>query len=82
MQKNIKVKISDKFWSPKLKIFREVTLPDTLNKLERDGAVENFNKVIVGSGRHEICPWHDGLLHETIRGAADYLAQERNEVIA
>ena len=81
MSKNIKVNINDKFWSPKLKIFREVTLPDTLNKLEQDGAVENFKKVISGSGRHEICPWHDGLLYETIRGASDYLAQARDENI-
>ena len=81
MVKNIKVNIDDKFWSPKLKTFREITLPDTFNKLERDGAVENFKKVIEGSGRHKICPWHDGLLYETIRGASDYLAQKRDEII-
>lgn len=83
MQKNIKINyaINDNFWSPKLKTFRNVTLPDTLNKLEKDGAIENFKKVIAGSGRHKICPWHDGLLYETIRGAADYLAQSRDEII-
>jgi DUF1680 family protein len=82
MEKNIKINyINDGFWSPKLKTFREVTLPDTFDKLIGDGALENFEKVINNSGSHKICPWHDGLLYETIRGAADYLSRERDEAL-
>lgn len=66
--------IKDEFWNPKLKTFFEVTLNDTFNKLERDGVLENYQNLIEGKlDTHKGCPWHDGLLYEAIRGAADYL---------
>lgn len=70
------VRIDDAFWNPKLKTFFEVTLPDTFNKFDKDGTIENFQDVIDGKrNTHRCCPWHDGLLNETIRGAADYIAR-------
>ena len=69
-------RIRDSFWDPKLRTFFDVTLPDTFNKFEKDGTLENFRDVIAGkTGTHRACPWHDGLLYETIRGAADYYAR-------
>lgn len=77
---NGSVKIDDAFWSPKLKTFFEVTLKDTFNKLEKDGAIENYQNVIDGKlNTHKGCPWHDGLLLETIRGAADYLKRGESD---
>lgn len=68
------VKIDDKFWGPKLDTFFRVTLPDTFTKLEKDGTLENYQNLIDGHlNTHKACPWHDGLLLESIRGASDYI---------
>ena len=65
------VRIDDAFWSPKLRTFFDVTVPDTFDKLEKDGVIENYRSLIAGNlGTHKICPWHDGLLLEAIRGMA------------
>jgi len=68
------VRIDDAFWTPKLRTFFDVTLPDSFDKFEKDGTLQNFQDVIDHRhGTHRARPWHDGLLFETIRGAADYL---------
>ncbi|QGQ95446.1 glycoside hydrolase family 127 protein [Paenibacillus psychroresistens] len=69
------VKISDKFWAPKLKVLREVSIKDILDKFESDGAFRNFDFVREGKGGYHCGePWFDGLIYETIRGVADILA--------
>ncbi|NLG25395.1 MAG: hypothetical protein GX558_08560 [Clostridiales bacterium] len=68
------VRISDDFFGPRLDTLYHVTLPDTFDKLEADGALENYEHLISGTGGHRGCPWHDGLLLETIRAAGDYLS--------
>ena len=77
------VRIEDTFWSPKLRTFFDVTLTDTFDKFEKDGTLDNFRDVIQGKKHtHRACPWHDGLLYESIRGAADYFARgEKNEAL-
>src|SRR5260370_27111234 len=66
-----RVGIDDPFWSPRLGLWRSVTLPDVLNKLEKDGALRNFEAVRDGvKARHGGPPWEDGLLYETMRAAA------------
>ena len=71
--------IDDDFWSPKLKVWREVTIPDCFAKFEKDGALTNFDKVRDGiSGKHNGPPWYDGLIYEMIRGCADFLAVRRD----
>ncbi len=71
---NGSVRIDDPFWTPKLRTFFDITLPDSFDKLEQDGAIENYENLIAGNlHTHKACPWHDGLLLETIRGASDYL---------
>jgi DUF1680 family protein len=72
------VVIEDEFWSPKLKVWREVTIPDCFAKFEKDGALTNFDKVRDGTaGKHSGPPWYDGLIYEMIRGCADFLAVQR-----
>jgi hypothetical protein len=44
------VQIEDEFWSPKLKVWREVTIPDCFAKFEKDGAIANFDKIRDGVG--------------------------------
>lgn len=70
------VTITDEFWSPKLKVWQEVTIHDCFNKFENDrgGALNNFDKVRDGQkGGHAGPPWYDGLIYEMIRGSADFL---------
>ena len=69
------VQIEDSFWSPKRKVWQEVTIPDCFAKFEKDGALANFDKIREGkAGEHGGPPWYDGLIYEMIRGAADFLA--------
>jgi DUF1680 family protein len=76
------VAIEDEFWSPKLKVWREVTIPDCFAKFEKDGALTNFDKVRDGTGgEHGGPPWYDGLIYEMIRGCADFLAAERDPAL-
>src|ERR1022692_4524155 len=67
------VQIDDAFWSPKFEVWREVTIPDCFDKFDRDGTLENFDKVRDGKGEHRQAPWFDGLLYEMIRAASDFL---------
>jgi len=69
------VQLDDEFWAPRMKLWREVTIPDCLDKFEKDGALANFDKVRDGTGgEHGGPPWYDGLIYEMIRGSADFLA--------
>ncbi len=71
------VVVDDGFWSPKLDLWRRVTLPDALGKFEKDGAFENFDRVAHGeTDGHAGYPWFDGLVYEMIRAASDFLAAE------
>jgi DUF1680 family protein len=75
------VVIDDGFWSPKLKVWREVTIPDCFEKFENDrgGAIKNFDWVRDGkTGMHAGPEWYDGLIYEMIRGSADFLAAGRD----
>jgi DUF1680 family protein len=69
------VTIDDPFWSPKIQLWREVTLQDCFEKFDHDGAFTNFDRVRDGqSGGHGGPPWYDGLVYEMIRPSADFLA--------
>ncbi len=83
------IKVKDPFWSPKLELWSTVTANDVLNKFEGQhvhdaevpedhDAIHNFDRVARGErgiGKHAGFPWFDGLVYETIRGIADFLAQ-------
>jgi DUF1680 family protein len=69
------VTIDDPFWSPKIQLWRQVTLQDCFEKFDHDGAFTNFDRVRDGkSGNHDGFPWYDGLVYEMIRPSADFLA--------
>ena len=69
------VQLEDGFWSPKIKTWRTVTIPDCFAKFEKDGAFTNFDKIRDGSGGEHGGPaWFDGLIYEMICGSADLLA--------
>lgn len=87
------VRIEDAFWSPKLEIWRKVTANDVLDKFEgkytpfpgwddtRD-AFRNFDRVAEGQRdikQHDGPEWYDGLVYESIRGIADFLAGHPNK---
>lgn len=78
------VTVADSFWSPKRKVWEEVTIPDCFNKFENDrgGALNNFDRVRDGkSDGHAGPPWYDGLIYEMIRGSADFLAANPDPVL-
>ncbi|HQK94778.1 MAG TPA: glycoside hydrolase family 127 protein [Armatimonadota bacterium] len=76
------VTLNDPFWSPKMDVWRRVTLIDCFNKLEANGALANFDLVARGeAGEHGGPPWYDGLLYETIRAAGDFLAAGRDATL-
>ena len=76
------VTIEDEFWSPKRKVWQEVTIPDILTKFEKAGVLQNYDRVRDGQkGGHADPVFHDGLICETIRGAADFLAAHRDPVL-
>jgi DUF1680 family protein len=70
------VVIEDEFWSPKLKTWQDVTIPDAWTKFENDrgGALNNFDRVREGKTGHHAGPeWYDGLIYEMIRASSDFL---------
>jgi DUF1680 family protein len=78
------VTVDDSFWSPKRKVWQDVTIPDCFDKFEKDrgGALNNFDRVRDGkSGGHAGPPWYDGLIYEMIRGSADFLAAHPDAVL-
>ncbi|MBB6733822.1 glycoside hydrolase family 127 protein [Cohnella zeiphila] len=76
------VELTDAFWAPKLKVLREVTVHDVLDKFESDGALRNFDFVSEGrGGYHSGEPWFDGLIYETLRGISDVLAVHGDEAL-
>jgi DUF1680 family protein len=68
------VTINDDFWSPKLKLWQEVTVRDCFAKFANEGTFTNFDRVRDGKkGGHNGPPWYDGLVYEMIRASSDFL---------
>jgi DUF1680 family protein len=69
------ITVHDAFWRSKLELLRGVTLDDVFTKFEQHGAFDNFDRVAQRQrGSHHGAPWFDGLIYETMRAAADFLA--------
>jgi DUF1680 family protein len=76
------VKIDDAFWTPKLDLWRQITLNDVFSKFEEHGAFTNFDRVAAQqSGGHAGEPWWDGLVYETITASADFMAAHPDPVL-
>ena len=77
------VVVDDAFWAPKQQVWREAMIPNCLAKFEQDGAITNFDKIRDGvrENKHSGPSFLDGLLYETIRGCADFLASQRDPAL-
>ncbi|RYD17762.1 MAG: DUF1553 domain-containing protein, partial [Verrucomicrobiaceae bacterium] len=76
------VTINDGFWSPKIGLWRSVTINDTFDKFDQYGGFTNFDRVAQGlTGGHTGEPWWDGLIYETIRAGGDFLAANPDPVL-
>jgi uncharacterized protein len=70
-----KVKLNDKFWSPRIEINRTVTIPASFERCENTGRVKNF--VMAAEKKGKFCtvyPFDDTDIYKTIEGASFSLA--------
>lgn len=70
-----KVKLTDKFWLPRIEINRTVTIPASFERCESTGRVKNFVMAAQKSGK--FCtryPFDDTDIYKTIEGASFSLA--------
>ena len=76
------VRIQDPFWTPYLNQIRQITMPYTFQKFEETGYVANLVSVARQDGKEHLGPsFSDGLLLESLRGACDFLASDRDVVL-
>jgi DUF1680 family protein len=77
------VVVDDAFWAPKRQVWQEAMIPNCLDRFEQDGAITNFEKIRDGvtENKHSGPSFLDGLLYETIRGCADFLASKRDPAL-
>jgi len=74
--------IEDKFWTPYLNNVRYVMLPYVFRKFEEEGYVANYISVTKKDGAKHNGPYFsDGLFLESLRGACDFLAAERDPLL-
>lgn len=70
-----KVKLNDKFWSPRIETNRTVTIPASFARCENTGRVKNFQMAAIHTGK--LCtkyPFDDTDIYKTIEGASYSLA--------
>lgn len=76
------VVIEDKFWTSYLENIRYVMMPYTFKKLEESSYLQNYISVINKDGEKHIGPWFsDGLYLESLRGACDFLAADKDPML-
>jgi len=76
------VQIDDRFWTPYLHNIRSITLPYVFKKMEETNYISNLVSVATSDGKAHIGPpFSDGLLFETLRGACDFLAINRDAAL-
>lgn len=69
-----RVHMCDSRFAPWLDKICKITVPDILTKFEKDGAINNYERVAAGlKGGHGGPPWFHGLICECIRGISDLL---------
>lgn len=74
----IDVRVNDSFWAPKLKVYREKTIPHSWQYVKNE--IED-NEIAAGwknLKRGEDTPWNQANLHKVMETAAYALAQESN----
>jgi len=66
-----KVKLTDNFWLPRLRINHTVTIPASFERCEQTGRVKNFKMAAARSGKFcTLYPFDDTDIYKTIEGAS------------
>ncbi|MFX1388490.1 MAG: glycoside hydrolase family 127 protein [Promethearchaeota archaeon] len=67
-----KVKLSDKFWAPRIEKNQKITIPHVFKQLENTGHIKNFLRAagILNDGKRPIFPHEDSDVYKAIEGAA------------
>ena len=66
------VKITDKFWAPRIEINANITIPHNFRKCEETGRISNFSRAagLLKDGKRPIYPFDDSDVFKVIEGAA------------
>ncbi len=73
------IDIQDSFWSPKIKVNREVTLEANLHQCEITHRIRNFAVAAqLEPGKHEGARYNDSDVYKVLEGAAYSLKQKRD----
>ena len=66
-----KVKLTDKFWLPRIETNRMVTIPASFERCDKTGRVKNFIMAATHTGKFcSIYPFDDTDIYKTIEGAS------------
>jgi len=79
---NQQVKLHGGFWGPRLRTASEVTIPHSLDCLEKDGHVTNFDKAAVGEGSPSGHGAFDSDLYKALEGAMYCLQNKPDKAMA
>ena len=76
------VKIDDGFWSPRLRIHKDVTLPVCIDQIENQtGRIRNFENAAKGEGEHSGIFFDDSDVYKALEGMAYSLQIEPDPVL-
>ena len=66
-----RVKLTDKFWYPRIKTNQDVTIPASFERCDKTGRIKNFQMAAARSGKFcTIYPFDDTDIYKTIEGAS------------
>ncbi|MFX1310314.1 MAG: glycoside hydrolase family 127 protein [Promethearchaeota archaeon] len=67
-----RVRIKDKFWTPKIETNHNDTIPHVFKKCEKTGRIDNFSRAagLLNDGKRPIFPFDDSDVFKIIEGAA------------
>lgn len=76
------VKITDNFWSPRLKNHKDVTLNVCIDQIENQtGRIRNFEKAALGEGEHSGIYFDDSDVYKALEGMAYSLQNNPDPVL-
>ena len=76
------VKIDDTFWTPRLLIHKDVTLPVCIDQIENQtGRIRNFENAAKGEGEHSGIYYDDSDVYKALEGMAYSLQIEPDPVL-
>jgi len=78
-----RVKLTDRFWDPKIRVNATVTIPYILDRCRREGRIDNFLRASkkLGGDKMTEFPFDDTDLYKLIEGASYSLQEQPNVVL-